>query len=419
MAIPDAALFEPTDDESGYPLERDVPKEEYELRVQRARQYMAAEGLDALVITSSAVGQWFTGHLEPHSWHDQVQARSAWYILTPDGDYLYTTPTNNRHFNTIRRSIWVREIRPIVERAPWPRTEIWDIGQMPAAFEELGLARGRLGFELGDNMTLGIGVNDFLRLRELLPHAAFVDGSPVIRRLMSIHTPLEIEWLRLACAAGVWIHDQVPLILRPGQTERQFLGLLSARFREQYGDGYAYQQAGGWDIRNPNTGDSSRYHSAITERVFKVGDQVTRGLSGASYRGYGADIDRIWYIGTPPEIVRRWYRIAWECNRAMAEAIRPGARCSDIFAAFSRVERQHGLPATRSGRCGHGLRNTGGLSVHPDNQTVLEPGMVISVEPMLGNANGYYDLEDQYLVTATGRECLHEPAPEELPLVPA
>ena len=45
--------------------------------------------------------------------------------------------------------------------------------------------------------------------------------------------------------------------------------------------------------------------------------------------------------------------------------------------------------------------------------------MVICVEPMLGNANGYYDLEDQYLVTETGRACLHEPAPEELPLVPA
>src|SRR5207245_1909897 len=99
---------------------------------------------------------------------------------THDGDYLYTTPTNNTHFSAVRRSIWVSEIRPIVERAAWPRTEIWDIGQMPSVFEELGLERHRLGFELGDNMTLGIGVNDFLRLRELMPNASFVDGSPVV-----------------------------------------------------------------------------------------------------------------------------------------------------------------------------------------------------------------------------------------------
>jgi len=419
MNARDGAMFDPTDDDSGYPLERDFPREEYLLRVQRAREYLRAADVDALVITSAAVGQWFTSRLEPSAWHDRVQARSAWYILTQDGDYLYSTPTNNTHFSALRRSIWVSEIRPIVERAPWPRTEIWDVEQIGDAFRVLGLERARLGFELGDNMTLGIGVHDYLRLRDLLPDAAFVDASAVVRRLMSVHTPLEIERLRIACAAGVWIHEQVPLVLRAGQTERQFLGLLSARFRERYGPEYGYQPGGGWDVRNAESGDSSRYHAAITDRVFKAGDQLTRGDSGASYRGYGADVDRIWYLGTPPAVVREWYRIAWECNRAMAQAIRPGARCSDIFAAFASVERKHGLPETRSGRCGHGLRNTGGLSVHPDNHTVLEPGMVISVEPMLGNAHGYYDLEDQFLVTETGRECLHTPAPEDLPVIPA
>ena len=417
--MPEYKLLESPSDDSGYPLPHDFPREEYELRLVRARTYMAREGLDALVITSSSVGAWFTSRQEPHAWHDQVQARSVWFILTPDRDCLLSTPTNNTHFSALRRSVWVRDIRPIIERAPWPRTEMWDVAQIADHFRELGLSSSRLGFELGDNMTLGIGVNDFLRLRELLPDAKFADASPVVRKLMSIHTPWEIEQLRLACAAGVWIHEQVPAVLRAGQTEREFVSLLAARFREQFGEGYSYQPAGGWDIRNPQTGDSSRYHSALTDRVFKAGDQLTRGLSGASYRGYGADIDRIWYLGEPPAVVREWYRIAWECNREMAGQIRPGARCSDIFAAFSEVERRHGLPETQSGRCGHGLRNTGGLSVHPDNHTVLEPGMVISVEPMLGNEHGYYDLEDQYLVTETGRECLHTPAPETLPVIPA
>jgi Xaa-Pro aminopeptidase len=411
------SMFDPPNDDSGYPLERDFSKEEYELRVQRAREGMLAHGLDALVITSSSVGQWFTSRLEPHCWHDQVQSRSAWYILTHSGDYLYMTPTNNRHFNTTRRSIWVTEIRPIVERSAWPRTEIWDIEQMPRAFAELGLERGRLGFELGDNMTLGIGINDFLRFRELLPNAQLVDGGPVIRRLMSIHTPLEIERLRRACAAGMWIHNQVPNLLRAGLMEREFLARMSRAFHEQWGEGYAYQPAGGWDVRNPETRDSNRYHAAITDRVFKPGDQLCRGTSGASYRGYGADIDRVWYLGRPPQVVLDWYRMTWECNRAMAEAIRPGARCSDVYAAFARVAAKYGVDQARSGRCGHGLRNTGGLSVHPDNHTVLEPGMLLSIEPMFGNDHGYYDLEDQYLVTATGRECLHEPAPEELPLI--
>jgi hypothetical protein len=32
--------------------------------------------------------------------------------------------------------------------------------------------------------------------------------------------------------------------------------------------------------------------------------------------------------------------------------------------------------------------------VHPDNHTVLESRIILSVEPMFGNRHGFYDLED-------------------------
>jgi Xaa-Pro dipeptidase len=413
-----ARLHEHWIDLPGYPLEPDFPREEYALRIERARTRMRAAGLDALVITSGVVGQWFTSVLEPHEWHDRCQSRSAWYILTPDGDYLYMTPTTaGEHFNTTRRSTWVTHIRAIVERTSWPRHEIWDLDQMPRVFAELGLSRARLGFELGDCMTLGLSVADFLRLRELLPGAQLVDGSSVIRWLMSVHTPLEIERLRLACEAGVWIHAQVPRLLRAGLTEREFLARMAGAFRGRWGEGYSYRETGGWDVRNATRNDSNHFHAVATERVFRSGDLLFRSNSGVSYRGYAADNDRIWHLGPPPEIVREWYRVTWECNRAMAEAVKPGNRCSDIYAACARVEKRHGFPLREVGRIGHGLRNTGGLSVHPDNHTVLEPGMVISVEPMFAATHGFYDLEDQYLVTATGREALHELAPEALPVI--
>ncbi len=404
----------------GYPLERDFPRAEYDLRLGRARALMAADQLDALVITSGAIGHWFTSALEPHEWHDQCPARSAWYILTPSADYLYMTPTMaGEHFNTARRSTWVGEIRAIVERPVWPRVENWALEQIPEIFGDLGLRRCRLGFELGDCMTLGLSVNDFLRLRELLPRASFVDASALLRRLMSVHTPEEIERVRRACQAGVWIYDQVPAHLGPGMREGEFLGRLAGAFASQFGAGYAYDPAGAWDVRNTGAGDSNMFHRAITERVFRVGDTVARATSGASYRGYGGDVDRLWYIGRPPDAVLRWYQAAWSCNRAMAEMIKPGNRCSDIYAAYARMEQGLGLPPRLVGRAGHGLRNSGGLSVHPQNHTVLEPGMIISVEPTFANEYGYFDLEDQYLVTETGSEILHEPAPERLPVIAA
>jgi Xaa-Pro aminopeptidase len=101
----------------------------------------------------------------------------------------------------------------------------------------------------------------------------------------------------------------------------------------------------------------------------------------------------------------------------MAAQIRPGNRCSDIYAACARVEAANGLPKRLVGRVGHGVRNTGGLSVHPDNHTILEPGMIISVEPMFGHEYGWYDLEDQYAVSETGRQILNPVVPEALPLI--
>jgi Xaa-Pro aminopeptidase len=404
----------------GYALEPDFPEDEYRLRVDRARRLMEDADLDALVITSGVVGQWFTSAAEPHEWHDRCQARVAWYILTATDDYLFMTPTTaGEHMNTTRRTTWVTHILPIVERAESPRVELWDLGQIPQIFQRLNLARGRLGFELGDCMTLGLSVNEFLALQSMLPDARLVDASSVIRRLMSVHTPMEIARIRKACEAGLWIHDQVPELLRPGMTERELLAALRERFATAYGEGYRYEAEGAWDVRNRRCGDSNIYHAGPTNRPYRVGDYVSRGTSGASYRGYGGDIDRSWHVGPPAAEVLRLYQITWECNQAMAEAIMPGNRCSDIYAACAAIERRHGLPERRAGRVGHGLRNSGGLSVHPDNHTILEPSMVISVEPMFATQDGWFDLEDQYLVTASGREILHAPATPDLPVIDA
>jgi Xaa-Pro aminopeptidase len=109
--------------------------------------------------------------------------------------------------------------------------------------------------------------------------------------------------------------------------------------------------------------------------------------------------------------------MTWDCNRAMAAKLAPGVTCAAVFAEGAKVERAFGLDPRPAGRTGHGYRNTGGLSIHPDCHTVLEPGMVISVEPMFANEYGYFDLEDQYLITEKGAECLHLPAKESLPII--
>jgi hypothetical protein len=117
--------------------------------VALARAAMAEAGLDALVITSSAVGAWFTSPSRPDAWHDQCGSRANLYILSPAEDRLYLAPTvGGERLNATRRATWGTTILGVVEASRAPRSELWDLEQGPTIFVEMGLAGGRLGFEL-------------------------------------------------------------------------------------------------------------------------------------------------------------------------------------------------------------------------------------------------------------------------------
>ena len=179
-------------DYPGYALSHDFSRDEYSLRLTRARDGMARAGLDALVITSGTVGQWFTSILEPHEWHDRCPARMAMFVLTPDDDCLYMTPTaGGEHYNTTRRSTWVSQIRGIAERAEWPRTEIWDVRQLPSIFADLGLERSRLGFELGDRSA------KVAALEMVKAHADQKDSLIEVANFILLGTPEGFESLVL------------------------------------------------------------------------------------------------------------------------------------------------------------------------------------------------------------------------------
>jgi len=218
------------------------------------------------------------------------------------------------------------------------------------------------------------------------------------------------------------MHDQVVDIVRVGMTEREFARRMRKRFEElQFSDGYSYGmwEGGLWgyhDIRNPKHPEMNLIAKfQLTDRPFMDGDVFNRMTSGMSYLGEDADVDRTFYVRrNPPANVEKWYRVTSMCTQAMGEAMRPGVTCAEIFELENRIAKENGLPERVLGREGH-WSNPSGLSIHPDCRIVLEPGMVISVEPTFCAEFGYFDNEDIYVITDNGSRILHTPAATEIP----
>jgi Xaa-Pro aminopeptidase len=102
------------------------------------------------------------------------------------------------------------------------------------------------------------------------------------------------------------------------------------------------------------------------------------------------------------------------------EMIRPGITTRDVARRCNEAMARLDFPITSSisglaARVGHGvgLMTTELPHVAEDDETVLEPGMVITVEPGVGTTFGTFHVEENVLVTEVGYEILSE-APREL-----
>ncbi|MDO4575567.1 MAG: Xaa-Pro peptidase family protein [Planctomycetia bacterium] len=130
---------------------------------------------------------------------------------------------------------------------------------------------------------------------------------------------------------------------------------------------------------------------------------------GAEYQGYTSDLTRVLITGKPSAEFRKIYRIVLEAQRKAIEAIRPGVRCCDV----DRVARSY-ISRRGYGKCfGHGLGHGIGLYIHESPSfsagcdTVLEPGMVLTVEPGIYiEGMGGVRIEDDIVVTRNGCEVL-------------
>jgi Xaa-Pro dipeptidase len=156
--------------------------------------------------------------------------------------------------------------------------------------------------------------------------------------------------------------------------------------------------------------NSALPHYTAGDRVLQQGDSIVIDFGGI-YQGYCSDMTRTVMLGKAAPEYREVYETVKEGQKKAAEAVKPGMKASDIDAAARNYISEKGYGEYFIHRTGHGI----GLEVHEEpyisnvSETILEPGMVFSIEPGIYLPGKFgVRIEDLVLVTETGAEVLNK-----------
>jgi len=149
-------------------------------------------------------------------------------------------------------------------------------------------------------------------------------------------------------------------------------------------------------------------HAITTNATIERGDILITG-AGADIGGYGSELERTMIVGQPTEKQKKFFNLMLEAQNVAMEMIRPGNKCSDVDRAVREVFEKEGLKEYWRHHTGHSL----GIRMHEapffdiGDNTIIEPGMVFSVEPGIyipGFAG--FRHSDTVVVTESGIEML-------------
>jgi len=249
----------------------------------------------------------------------------------------------------------------------------------------------------------------------------------------------EIELMRESARIASAAHVRAMRFCRPGRKEYEVMAELVHEFRRYNADTSYHPIVGGG-------ANSCVLHYRDNDQTLKSGDLLLLD-AGCEYQCYASDITRTFPVnGRFTAEQRAVYEVVLEANRAAIAAVRPGNHWNDPHLAavkvvtqglvklgllkgrVAKLEREGAYRRFFMHRTGHWL----GIDVHDvgdykigDAWRVLEPGMVMTIEPGIyipagsrGVPKRFYNIgvriEDDVVVTRTGAEVLTSGAPKDV-----
>jgi Xaa-Pro aminopeptidase len=373
------------------------------------------------------------------------RSRDTAYRFRQDSDFLYLTgfgePDAVAVFDGPRfhlfvlprdpeREAWDGE-REGVEGAKACGAAAWPLDRLEDFLSDTLAGADRIALPLGRDPRIDAWWGRLPSLRKRGPNPELVDPAAILAELRLRKEESEIRALETAAAITVAGHARAAETVRPGAGEWEVEAAAEYEFRRRGAAGTAYPSIVGAG-RNATTLHYVRNDATIRE------DDLVLVDAGAEYDGYCADVTRTHPASNAPTREQRAVLdVVAEAQEAAIERCVPGATFDDVHDTAQRILAE-GLvaagvlegPAGRAVEEGrqkpytlHRTSHWLGLDVHDPGAArvdgaprVLEPGMVLTVEPGLyfrdgvpapdGYAGIGVRIEDDVLVTAAGPRVL-------------
>ena len=369
-------------------------QKEYDLRIQKLRELMSEKDLDMIILTSMHNIAYYSGFIYCSFGRPYGCVITSKKIITISANIDASQPWRRSHCDNIIYTDWKRDnfLKSIVST----------IGK-DATPKSIGVENDHLTIEMSK------------KFKSIFNISVFKDISHNLMNLRMIKSKEEIEIIKNGARIADLGAAEIVKHIKEGQTEIEIAIAGRDRMEREIAKTYPnaeYMDTWVWFQSGINTDGA---HNPKTNRRLKNGDILSLNTF-PMISGYYTALERTLFLKDVDEASLK----AWEANVKVhergIELIKPGAKCSEICEELNNLFEELGYLQFRTFGYGHSFGvlshfygREAGLELREDIETVLEPNMVISMEPMIMIPNdkpgaGGYREHDILIINENGAE---------------
>ena len=369
---------------------------------------MITNDVAALLLTTEADVQYFTGFMTQF-WQSPTR---PWFVLLPAiGKPIAIIPSIGA---PLMRDCYIGNLQT------WTSPAATDDGISLLAsliLDQVGQS-GRLGMMMGSETTIRMPFADIQALQTLMDGITLCDMTADVQKIRMIKSPAEQIKLKHICSIVSSVFADLPQWVVAGMPLNELFQNFKIKALEAGVDDVSYL------VGSAGPDGYTDIIAPPTSRPIASGD-VFMLDTGCIWDGYFSDFDRNFAMHYASDTAKEAHHRLFDATDAALNILKPGITAADLFFAMDQVLRPKGsiqINGGEVGRYGHGLGTQ--LTEPPSHtnwdQTVLEAGMALTLEPSINYGDGLMMVaEENLLILDNGAMLLSTRAQRDLPIISA